>query len=411
MIFWQSVKLDDIVEFINGGAWNQSEYSENGIPVVRVSDIHEYTIDLSNCKYLPKSLYTKYKKHELLPNDLIICTVGSHPTQPNSVVGRPGIVPKNLLGTLLNQNAVCIRAKSEILDQLWLGYFAKSDILKNYILSHAKGSASQVRIAIGALKDLELLLPPIATQQKIASILSAYDDLIENNSRRITILEEMARNLYREWFVKFRFPGHETVKMVDSELGQIPEGWGAVKLIDIAFPTYGYAFKSSLFNDKEEGIPVVRIRDILKNISNTFTPEHPKKQEQILKNGDLLIGMDGDFHMGKWAGGHAYLNQRVVKITPKEMYSPYFVFLVMQKPIRELNTSIVGTTVAHLGDSHLKEIKVIVPDEPMLSKINGVLDSIFKQEINLKVRNQNLKTQRDMLLPKLISGKIEVPVE
>jgi type I restriction enzyme S subunit len=410
MIFWQSVKLDDIVEFINGGAWNQSEYSENGIPVVRVSDIHEYTIDLSNCKYLPKSLYTKYKKHELLPNDLIICTVGSHPTQPNSVVGRPGIVPKSLLGTLLNQNAVCIRAKSKILDQLWLGYFAKSDILKNYILSHARGSASQVRIAIGALKDLELLLPPIATQQKIASILSSYDDVIENNNRRIAILEEMARSLYREWFVKFRFPGHEVIKMVDSKLGKIPEGWRVVKLFDTASPTYGYAFKSSLFNDKEEGIPVVRIRDILKNISNTFTPEHPKKQDQILKNGDLLIGMDGDFHMGKWAGGHAYLNQRVVKITPKERYSPYFTFLSMEKSIKELNVSIVGTTVAHLGDSHLKEIQIILPEEKIRLKANAILDLLFKQEINLRVRNQNLKTQRDMLLPKLVSGKINLQI-
>jgi type I restriction enzyme S subunit len=218
----------------------------------------------------------------------------------------------------------------------------------------------------------------------------------------------MARSLYREWFVKFRFPGHEAVKMVNSELGQIPEGWEVVKLFDTALPTYGYAFKSSLFNDKEEGIPVVRIRDILKNISNTFTPEHPKKQDQILKNGDLLIGMDGDFHMGKWAGGHAYLNQRVVKITPKEGFSPYFTFLSMEKSIKELNVSIVGTTVAHLGDSHLKEIQIILPEEKILLKVNTILDSIFRQEINLRVRNQNLRTQRDMLLPKLISGKIRV---
>jgi type I restriction enzyme S subunit len=218
----------------------------------------------------------------------------------------------------------------------------------------------------------------------------------------------MAQSLYREWFVKFRFPGHKGCQFKDSSLGRIPEGWEVSKLFDISSPTYGFAFKSRLFSEDGGGEKIVRIRDVPNNNSKTYTLEKPKKGEQILKNGDLLIGMDGDFHMGKWSGGYAYLCQRVVKITPMDGLSPYFVFLSFQKPIRELNKSIVGTTVAHLGDKHLKEIEVVFPGAELFEKFSGTVDPIFLEELNLRLKNTNLNKQRDMLLPKLISGRIKL---
>lgn len=223
-------KLGDIAEFINGGAWSQTEYADSGIPVVRVSDIHDCAVSLSGCKYLPQSVCAKYAKHELREGDLVICTIGSHPTQPNSVVGRPGIMSKSCEGAFLNQNAVCIRPLDKSLDKRWLGYFARSQVMKDYIIAHARGSANQVRVAISALKDMDVFLPPIEEQKKVSDVLSDYDGLIENNARRIKILEEMARAIYREWFVKFRFPGHGKIKMTDSPLGPIPEGWEVVRL-------------------------------------------------------------------------------------------------------------------------------------------------------------------------------------
>ncbi|WP_310440984.1 restriction endonuclease subunit S [Sulfurimonas sp.] len=367
--------------------------------MIRTTNVKNGTVNLEGARYVTQEVYEKWTRRVVPQYGDVILT-------REAPLGEVGMLKSNEK-IFLGQRLMQYRANPEKLNNHFLLYSLQESFMQGQI--RASGSGSTVEhMRVGDAENLKIKLPHIEVQQKIASILSAYDDLIDNNNRRIAILEEMARSLYREWFVKFRFPGHEKVKMVDPELGQIPEGWEVVKLFDTALPIYGYAFKSSLFNDKEEGIPVVRIRDILKNISNTFTPEHPKKQDQILKNGDLLIGMDGDFHMGKWAGGHAYLNQRVVKITPKEGYSPYFTFLSMEKSIKELNVSIVGTTVAHLGDSHLKEIQIILPEEKVLLKANAILDLLFKQEINLRVRNKNLKTQRDMLLPKLISGKIEV---
>lgn len=392
--------LNDVCEFIVDTKHKTPKFTAEGYPCIRTPNIGRGYFILDGAKCVSEESYLEWTERATpKEKDLIFAR--------EAPVGNVAIIPANLK-VCHGQRTVLIRPNKMKVDAHYLMFLLLGDEIQNRILSMASG-ATVAHLNMSDIRALELpLLPSIENQKKIASILSTYDDLVENNNRRIAILEEMARSLYKEWFVKFRFPGHEEVKMVDSALGQIPEGWRVVKLFDTASPTYGYAFKSSLFNDKEEGTPVVRIRDILKNISNTFTPEHPKKQDQILKNGDLLIGMDGDFHMGKWAGGHAYLNQRVVKITPKEGYSAYFTFLSMEKSIKELNVSIVGTTVAHLGDSHLKEIQIILPEEKIRLTANAILDLLFKQEINLRVRNQNLKTQRDMLLPKLISGKIEI---
>ena len=154
---WKTYKLSEIVQYINGGSWPASFYSEYGIPVVRVSDIKNGVIDLSDCKFLDPKFKEKYSKHFLKQNDVIICTVGSHPDQQSSVVGRAGIVSKNEEGAYLNQYAVILRSNnSQILYQKWLIFFSQSKIVKNHIESEARGSANQVRIAITNLLNLNL---------------------------------------------------------------------------------------------------------------------------------------------------------------------------------------------------------------------------------------------------------------
>ena len=126
MSSWLMKKMDEVAEFTNGGAWNQTEYVDTGIPVVRVSDILDGTINLDACKYLPLESRDKYKKHILFEGDLIIATVDSHPTQPASVVGKAATVPDHVKGSLLNQNAVRIQPKSELLNKGYLRYFGRS---------------------------------------------------------------------------------------------------------------------------------------------------------------------------------------------------------------------------------------------------------------------------------------------
>ena len=168
------VPLGDIAEFINGGAWSQREYSTEGIPLVRVTNLKDGTVDLTDCKFLPSEALAKYSKHVLRSGDLIISTVGSHPSQPGSVVGRPCIAPHKLDGALLNQNAVLIRTSTEAVDQGWLGYLGRSKPFRDYVIGCARGSANQVRMAIGLLKEMPVTVPPLDLQKRVAAIRPYY---------------------------------------------------------------------------------------------------------------------------------------------------------------------------------------------------------------------------------------------
>jgi type I restriction enzyme S subunit len=213
--------------------------------------------------------------------------------------------------------------------------------------------------------------------------------------------------LYEEWFVHFRFPGHEEVSFKESELGEIPEGWEVKGLYDIAEVTYGHPFKAKQFNDQGEGLGAVRIRDIRDGQVKTYTTEEGKPKH-IIENGDILVGMDGQFHMGKWAGGKAWLVQRVARFRPTQPMSRYLLFLTIERPIKHLEETIVGTTVAHLSAKDLKAMKVVVPDEAMLKMMADALEPMYELEMRLKRKNVNLRAQRDLLLPKLVSGEIDV---
>jgi type I restriction enzyme S subunit len=257
------------------------------------------------------------------------------------------------------------------------------------------------------LAKVEIEFPPLAIQQRIAGILSAYDELIENSQRRIKILEAMARGLYREWFVHFRFPGHENHPLVASTLGEIPRGWEVRLVKDVAAVTYGFPFQSKKFNTNQVGLPVIRIRDILDASTTTFTDEVAAAKYHI-KNGDILVGMDGDFHMCIWSSGHALQNQRVAKFESNSAIGNHHLFLALELPIQTWNKSIVGTTVAHLGDMHIKAIQIIWPTEKILDKASRILEPMAEQIITLKRQIQNLRRTRDLLLPRLLSGQIDI---
>jgi len=284
-------------------------------------------------------------------------------------------------------------------------YYALRPLLE-HLKSISTGAATKF-LTLTILNGLRLRFPPEPTQRKIAGILSAYDDLIENNTRRIAILEEMAQAIYREWFVHFRFPGHEKVKLVDSALGKIPVGWKVMSLFDVCEVAYGFPYKSKQFTVEPIGKPIIRIRDIIGHKSDTYT-EEDAGPKYIVKNGDILIGMDGDFHMCRWAGGEAVLNQRVARLRTTGQLPQYVLFHVVKGPVEHFNATIVGTTVAHLGDKHLREINVVLPSLEILEEARLQFEPLHLEEINLRKRNELLRKTRDLLLPKLISGQVDV---
>jgi type I restriction enzyme S subunit len=260
--------------------------------------------------------------------------------------------------------------------------------------------AAQRTISLTALRNMEVELPPMEIQHRIASILSRYDSLIENYQKQIKLLEEAAQRLYKEWFVDLHFPGHENVKIVDG----VPEGWEKKKLIELVDVQYGYAFDGRLFNSNREGMPILRIRNIPDGITSDYTTEEAS-EDYIVHNGDIVVGMDGIFHINSWSGDDAYLVQRACSFRPKEEYMKGFVFLAIQEPIKFFEKTLVGATVAHLGKKHIDSIELCIPKN---FELYQPFSKFYSQRQGLLSQIRLLTEARDRLLPKLMSGEIKV---
>ena len=335
-------------------------------------------------------------QHRLMLPERAVCVVCIGATIGKvCMTGRPSFTNQQINSVVVNENEH---------DPFFVYHLMTT--LRDELKSNAGGAATPI-INKTAFSEIEVSVPPLPVQRRIAGILSAYDELMENSQRRIRLLEAMARALYREWFVHFRFPGHEKHPRVASPLGDIPQGWEVRTVKDVATVTYGFPFASKKFNTDGIGTPVIRIRDILDGSINTFTDEEADPKYHI-KNGDILVGMDGDFHMCIWSSGHAFQNQRVAKFESNGEIGNYHLFLALELPIQTWNKSIVGTTVAHLGDMHIKTIQIAWPPAKILAKAREVLEPVSEQIIMLKRRVQNLRRTRDLLLPRLLSGQVEL---
>lgn len=276
--------------------------------------------------------------------------------------------------------------------------------IRNLAANSMTGASGRQRADLGFIKRIKWNFPPLRTQQKIASILSAYDDLIQNYKKQIQALQTAASELYKEWFVRFRFPGYQNTKFENG----IPEGWKVEKLFDVAKIIYGYPFNSDEFCDDSSLNPVVRIRDILDNYTNTYTSETCDEKYWINPN-EMLIGMDGIFHMSLWTGKRALQNQRTVRVTSKvKNLSNYYLYFSLYPQIKALEQMIVGTTVAHLGDKHIKKITILIPEDKILKMSFERLEPIMNRIYSLQQQITNLTQQRDLLLPRLMSDKLEV---
>lgn len=330
--------------------------------------------------------YTDEKKYH---NKIILGRVGAY-------CGSVAYCPDDFNAT---DNTLITSCNEEIIDYYFAYY-----LLKQYKLNGFAGGSAQPLITQGLLKHLKCDIPTLDIQKNIVHTLSTYDNLIENNNKRIKILEQLAENLYKEWFVRFRFPGHETTPIENG----IPKGWEYKSLFKIASVSYGYTFKSELFCEDSSLKPVVRIRDILDNKTNTFTSEDCDEKYLISKH-SILVGMDGIFHMCLWNGSTAYLNQRVVKIDSIEIdICNYLLYFAIRPQVKFWEQTISGTTVAHLGDKHLKKMSVLIPPKELLKVVNNQMKAFMEEKNSLFVANQNLIKQRDLLLPRLMSGKLAV---
>ena len=396
---WQKVKLGDCISTKKGFAFKSALYTNCGVPVVRVSDFTLDSVADNDLVYYPHAEKDRYDEYVLNEGDVLIQTVGSWQYNPNSVVGKVVRVPYYHKGSLLNQNIVKIIPNNGY-NNAFIFYRLKCRDFAGHVLGEARGAANQASITLDTIKRFSFDCPLLSTQQRIATILSRYDSLIENYQKQIKLLEEAAQRLYKEWFIDLRFPGHENIKIVDG----VPEGWEKKKLIDLVDVQYGYAFDGHLFNSKEEGTPIVRIRNIPDGYTNDYTTEEAS-ESYIINDGDILVGMDGIFHINTWSGGKAFLVQRACSFRPKDDSMKGFILQAIYEPIKFFENTVVGATVAHLGKKHIDSIELLVSKNVSLYK---PFEKMFNERQTLKSQLRLLAEARDRLLPKLMSGEITV---
>ena len=396
----ESIFLNNLADIVSGYAIPSKDMQEEGTPIIKITNIKEDGfLDLDNTAKYSKPISKKLEKYLLRDKDVLVCMTGA----TIGKIARKQIVNGDFL---VNQRVAIIRAKKPKL-QDFIYYALSLPSFRKYTEVVGYGAA-QPNISSSSIGKYNFLsVSNERVQHRIASILSTYDSLIENNTKRISLLEKMAENLYKEWFVRFRFPGHENVEMENG----LPKGWKMTNLFDVADVSYGFAFKSNKFCDNAELNPVVRIRDIQENHTNTYTDEQCEDKYLIGKNA-ILIGMDGIFHMCLWNGERAYMNQRVVMLNSKEKgVCNYLLYLAIRPQIKYWEQVISGTTVAHLGDKHLRKVKVLLPEKAILEKANSIISRAMDEKNILQHQNSLLARQRDLLLPRLMSGKLEVKEE
>ena len=382
------VKLGDVAEFINGGAWNLIEYSEAGIPVVKVTNLKNGTVDLEDVDYIPESSLDKYARHTLYKGDLVIATVGSHPNLIASAAGRATIIPSIAEGALLNQNALCIRTSSKDLHQGYLGYLGKSNLFQDYVKSIGRGAANQVRIALGLIKEFNFNLPPLSIQLKIAAVLSAYDGLIENNVKRIKLLEEAAMLRYKG-IVK-----NETLKEVTIE-----------ELADVVM---GQSPTSDTYSDSEEkeGLP---FHQGVTNFSSYFVQHkiYCKKPIKIAEEGGILFSVRAPVGRINFTNDRICIGRGLCAFRSKKGFQNYFYHQLKEFFFAEdvIGNGAIFNAVTKV---ELMDVKLKTPSDKVQMEFEKEAQSIFNLILNLSNQNAALRSARDLLLPRLMNGAIEV---
>ena len=404
-VTWEITSLSELGTFSRGKSKhrprNDARLFEGGkYPLVQTGDIKAANL------YITKndSYYNDFglKQSKLWPAGTLCITIAANIAE-TAILSYPMCFPDSIVG---------FNANPEKSSELFVYYFF--EYIKKEIQKSASGSI-QDNINIDYLSKMRIKVPEKKYQDKIVELLSSIDKKILLNNQINQELETMAKTLYDYWFVQFDFPDQNGKpykssggKMVyNPELKrEIPEGWGVENLFNVAEVQYGYPFSTDYFNSTGEGVPVIRIRDILGNDITNYSTEEVEDKYKI-NVGDVLIGMDGNFHMNYWIKEDCYLNQRVVKVNSDKL--PNMVLKYQIEPfIRLREKSVSRTTVGHLSDKDLKAINVILPKDKYLSSIFDKFESILENIIINQQQNQQLTQLRDWLLPMLMNGQVKV---
>lgn len=416
-----TVKLGDIAKVISGYAFKSVDFKEGGpVPVLKIKNIKVGTASLHEAGNVRSEFLTKLAdKFHVLPGDILISLTGSHMSQPNSVVGRVGRYPKRFPKALLNQRAGKIILDTEKVDSSFLFYALFQDDVRREIAQMAAGAASQANVSPSQVESIELPLPDLDIQKSLGNVFESYDNLIENNNRRIAILEDMAQSLYREWFVKFRYPGHQNQTLIDSPIGPIPEGWEVKQINDFGTVVTGKtpSKKKPEYYERRD-VPFIKTPDMHDGIFVIDTTEMlsqsgaDSQKNKLLPLGSISVSCIGTAGVVAINAEPAQTNQQINSVimnNARDREFLYFSLVELKQTI--INYGSTGATMTNLSKGKFESLKIVTPPKQLVLEYNLYVRGMFNKILVLLRKNKNLVSQRDMLLPKLISGKINLAKE
>ena len=404
---WEEKRLGDVCTKITKGTTPTTlgnSFVNSGINFIKSESItNSKFLDKNKYAFIDEITYHKLNRSKIEVNDILFSMAGMF-------LGKTAIVQEKDLPANTNQAVAIIRINTQHADYNYLYYYLSQKQIKDYInLSTAQ--SAQPNINLAQISKLPIKLPPLPTQQKIADILSAYDDLIENNNRRIELLEKAAQNLYKEWFVRFRFPNHKQTKFENG----LPQGWVVKKLSEFVYVTDG---THDTPKQTESGYYLVTG----KCITNDFIDfskayfiskaDHDKiKKRSGLNKGDILfsnIGTVGSVSIIDYDIDFSVKNVIILK-TQINIEKCYLYCLLKNSTIQDLfKQQTNGSSQQFISLRFMRNFKVLIPENKILEQFTEVAQPIIAEKYSLYKQNRNLIKQRDLLLSRLMSGKLEV---
>lgn len=399
-----NIKLGQVAEFRNGVNYDESNFGK-GIRIINVANFKDYSTP-------------KYEElGEINPNDLI---KKDDLLQKGDIVFVRSNGNKNLIGRTLyideveenlTYSAFCIRARftSKECNSRFYSYLFKTDFIRKTLSSQGNGTnISNLNQKI--LNNLEIPLLSMDKQNKIVSILSKYDELIENNLKRIKLLEESAELIFKEWFVNLRFPGYEKCNIVDG----IPKGWSPKMVKEFGEVITGKTPSTKRSEYYDGNIPFIKTPDMsdvyIIKTNQSLTEEGAKSQiSKYVPKNTILVSCIGTVGVVSLTSELSQFNQQINGLIPNKdnyLYYMYFKFKSLKEHLEALGSS--GATMLNVNKGKFESIEVLEPSKEVLDNFMNICKPIFDNILNLQYQNEKLKEARDILIPRLMSGEIEV---
>lgn len=393
---WEKVKLGDCCEITSSKRIFYSEYAAFGIPFYRSKEI----IERSQGKSISEPLYITNQRYDEIKckfgtpvaGDMLLTSVGT--------IGIPYIVKATDKFYFKDGNLTWFRRFTNKLYPQYLFYWITSKEGVG-VLNNVTIGSSQKALTISALKNIEVTLPPIETQRRIADILSAYDDLIENNRKQIKLLEEAAQRLYKEWFVDLRFPGHEHTRIVDG----VPEGWKKEPLSAIADVTMGQSPKSEFYNHIGEGLPFHQGvgtygTRFVKN--ETYTTSYTR----IAEAGSILFSVRAPVGRLNLTENRIAIGRGIAALNHKSRFQSFLFYMLKERFFKD-NLVGNGSIFASISKDELLKQQFMIPLKDIMEQYDEAARNIDDKISGASKQIELLIYARDCLLPKLMSGEVE----